>query len=128
MKYILTTLLVLTSCGVARAEQVRDHLKTVIIKKPYTVEVCQDRSNGSSDLENFITGAIIGGAIGNNVPGEKSGGAIGGMLGGILNAERNKGVTCRVETRYNEETKTIYSHSTITFTHEGRSYTLSFQK
>ena len=70
MKYILTVLLVLASCGVARAEQVRDHLKTVIIKKPYTVEVCQDRSNGSSDIENFITGAIIGGAIGNNVPGD----------------------------------------------------------
>jgi uncharacterized protein YcfJ len=105
----------------------RDHYKTVVVQNPYTVEVCT-QGNGQSDLSNFLTGAIIGGAIGNNIPGEKNGGAIGGVLGGILNTERNKSPQCRTETRYTEETKEVYSHSTVTFTHEGRTYSLRFQK
>ena len=35
---------------------------------------------------------------------------------------------CKREIRYTEERKTIYSHSTVTFTHQGKSYTLRFQK
>ena len=27
---------------------------------------------------------------------------------------------CRTETRYTEERKTVYSHSTVTFMHDGR--------
>ena len=111
----------------AIAETTQDHFKQVIIKKPYTVEVCTE-GNGKTDLDNFLTGAIIGGAIGNNIPGEKNGGATGAILGGILNTERNKSPQCRTETRYDEETQTVYSHSTVTFTHEGRSYTLRFQR
>ena len=97
------------------------------IKKPYTVEVCTQGSS-KSGIESFIEGAIVGGAIGNNVPGEKNGGALGAFLGGVYNTERNKGPKCNVETRYEEEQKTIYSHSTVTFTHEGRQYTLQFNK
>jgi len=123
-KLFLMSLLVATP---AIAETTQDHFKQVIIKKPYTVEVCTE-GNGKTDLDNFLTGAIIGGAIGNNIPGEKNGGAAGAILGGILNTERNKSPQCRTETRYDEETQTVYSHSTVTFTHEGRSYTLRFQR
>ena len=80
------------------------------------------------DLNNFLEGAIIGGAIGNNIPGEKGGGALGAFLGGVLNTEQNKGNQCRMETRYEEEYKEVYSHSVITFTHEGRTYSVRFQK
>jgi uncharacterized protein YcfJ len=114
-----------------RAESVQDHYKDVIMKQPYSVEVCnQHNGNGKSEIQNFLEGAIIGGAIGNNIPGEKNGGAMGAFLGGVLNNENNKnrGPRCYTETRYNEERQRVYSHSTITFYHDGRQYTLRFQK
>lgn len=123
-KFIVAAMLVSTP---AMAESTQDHYKQVIVKKPYSVEVCTQGS-GKSDVENFIEGAIIGGAIGNNVPGEKNGGALGAFLGGVYNTERNKGPKCQVETRYEEEYKEVYSHSTVTFMHEGRQYTLRFNK
>lgn len=119
----------ITMAGIdyASAETTQDHYKQVIVKKPYSVEVCTE-GNGSSNLENFITGAIVGGAIGNNIPDEKGGGALGAILGGALNTERNKGPKCVTETRYEEEYQTIYSHSTVTFIHEGKQYTLRFNR
>jgi uncharacterized protein YcfJ len=130
MRHILTlaAILSITGCATAYAQAVEDHFKQVIYKKPYTVEICEDKSNNKSNLENFITGAIVGGAIGNNIPGEKNGGATGAILGGILNSERNKGTRCYQETRYEEERQTVYSHSTITFEHNGKQYTLQFKK
>ena len=124
----------LASCSPAIAETTQDHYKEVIIKKPYTVEVCMDTGgsgNGKSDITNFLEGAVIGGALGNNIKGEQNGGAIGAFLGGVLNTERNKGSTgprCQTETRYEEQRQTIYSHSTVTFTHNGRQHTLRFNK
>lgn len=135
MKNVLTlTAIIATMATTANAETVTDVTKQVIHKTPYTVEVCTDsqqRGNGKSEIENFIEGAIVGGALGNNIPGEKNGGALGAFLGGIYNTERNKGQTgpvCRVETRYNEEVVTIYSHSVVTFVHDGKQYQLKFQK
>lgn len=113
--------------SMAFAETTQDHYKTVIVKKPYTVEVCTE-GNGKSDLNNFLEGAIIGGIIGNNIPGENGGGAIGAILGGAINSENNKGPQCKRETRYEEEQREMYSHSTVTFTHQGRQYTLRFNK
>ena len=109
------------------AATVDDHYKTVIVKIPTEYEVCS-KGNGKSDLENFITGGIVGGVIGNNIPGEKGGGALGAILGGALNAEANKGTKCTKHIHYEKKMETIYSHSTITFTYEGRSYTVRFKK
>jgi len=127
MKKILTAMVLIAGCSPAIAETTQDHYKQVIVKKPYTIEVCTE-GNGKSDLNNFLEGAIIGGAIGNNIPGEKNGGALGAFLGGVLNTENNKTPQCRRETRYEEEYKEVYSHSTVTFTHNGRTYNLRFQK
>ena len=113
--------------SMAFAESTRDHYKQVIVKEPYTIEVCTE-GNGKSDLNNFLEGAIIGGIIGNNIPGEKGGGALGALLGGAMNTESNKAPQCRRETRYEEEYKEVYSHSTVTFFHDGRQYTVRFQK
>ena len=127
---IIATGLILLSTT-AYAQNIVDHYKTVIVQKPYTVEVCtQGKGNNKSDITNFLEGAIVGGAIGNNIPGEKNGGALGAFLGGVLNTERNKnnGPQCRTETRYEEEQQTIYSHSTITFTYEDKQQSLSFKK
>tara|TARA_B110000977_G_C11087544_1_gene495341 strand:- start:2690 stop:3094 length:405 start_codon:yes stop_codon:yes gene_type:complete len=132
-KTIGLSFLFLASCSPAIAETTQDHYKQVIIKKPYTVEVCMDAggsNNGKSDITNFLEGAVIGGALGNNIKGEQGGGAIGAFLGGVLNTERNKtsGPRCQTETRYEEERQTIYSHSTVTFVHEGTQHTLRFNK
>lgn len=127
MKKLLLAFLLTTSCSSVYAETVQDHYKSVIVKSPYVVEICSE-GNGKSDIENLLEGAIVGGAIGNNVPGEDGGGAIGAIIGGILNSERNKGTRCRTETRYNEEYENVYSHSTVTFLHNGRQYTLRFNK
>ena len=113
--------------NLAFAETTQDHYKQVIVQKPYTVQVCTE-GNGKSNLNNFLEGAIIGGIIGNNIPGENGGGALGAILGGAMNTENNKGNRCRMETRYEEEYKEVYSHSTVTFTHNGRTYSLRFQK
>ena len=123
---------IICSAGVANATQpyaakVDDHYKTVIVKVPQTVEICS-QGNGKTDLENFITGGIVGGIIGNNIPGVIGGGAIGAIVGGALNTESNKGTKCRTETHYKKEMETIYSHSTITFNYDGRSYTVRFKK
>tara|TARA_B100000963_G_C22618235_1_gene668523 strand:+ start:321 stop:728 length:408 start_codon:yes stop_codon:yes gene_type:complete len=109
------------------AARVDDHYKTVIVKIPTEYEVCS-KGNGKSDLENFITGGIVGGVIGNNIPGEKGGGALGAILGGALNAEANKGTKCTKHIHYEKKMETIYSHSTITFNYDGRSYTVRFKK
>ena len=128
MKKILLTTFMIAGCSPAiAAVAVVDHYKNVIVQNPYSVQVCTE-GNGKSDLNNFLEGAIIGGAIGNNIPGEKGGGALGAFLGGVLNTEQNKGNQCRMETRYEEEHKEVYSHSVITFTHEGRTYSVRFQK
>ena len=125
-------LILLTGCNAAVANdferaEVTDHYKNVIVQKPYTVQVCTE-GNGKDDITNFLEGAIVGGAIGNNIPGEKGGGALGAFLGGVLNTEKNKGPQCRMETRYEEEYKEVYSHSVVTFTYDGRIYTVRFQK
>ena len=129
-KLLLTSAIVsftMAGNGLAQAQTVQDHYKNIIIKKPYSVQVCT-QGNGKSDLTNLLEGAIIGGAIGNNIPGEDGGGAMGAIIGGLLNSENNKVQQCRKETRYDEEYQNVYSHSTVTFYYNGRQYTLRFNK
>ncbi|MGB2427845.1 MAG: glycine zipper 2TM domain-containing protein, partial [Alteromonas sp.] len=82
----------------------------------------------------MLKGAIIGGIIGNNVTKNvDNGGAVGALIGGIIghnnsNATAGTQRVCNVQTRYNEESVTVYSHSVVTFYHEGKQYKLRFQK
>ena len=79
-------------------------------------------------------GAIIGGAIGNNVTKNvENGGAVGALLGGMMAHNNSKATggtrkVCNIETRYNETATTVYSHSVVTFTYEGKTYSLKFNK
>ena len=116
------------------AGTVTDVTKQVINKTPYQVEVCTDQQVSGDKTGDALVGAIIGGAIGNNVTkGVENGGAVGALLGGMLghaNSDAKGGTkrVCTVETRYNEKMTTVYSHSIVTFTHEGKQYQLTFQK
>jgi len=136
MKIILiaTVAMILSACNYANAETVTDVNKTVILKKPYQVEVCTDRHVSGDKSGDMLKGAIIGGIIGNNVTKNvDNGGAVGALLGGMIGHNNSKATggtrtVCSVETRYNEERRTVYSHSVVTFNHNGRQYSLQFTK
>ena len=113
--------------------QVQDHYKNIIYKTPSQVEVCYDRNVSGDKTGDALKGAIIGGILGNNIKGEKDGGAIGAIIGGMLGHSNSGAIggtkrVCQVETRYSEESKRVYSHSTISFVYEGKSYRVNFQK
>ena len=113
--------------------QVQDHYKNIIYKTPSQVEVCYDRNVSGDKTGDALKGAIIGGILGNNIKGEKDGGAIGAIIGGMLghsnsNASGGTKRVCQIETRYTEDSKRVYSHSTISFIYEGKSYRVNFQK
>ena len=118
----------------ALAESVRDYNKTVVNRVPYNVEVCTNQTVGGDRTGDALTGAIIGGIIGNNVTKNvDNGGAVGALLGGIIGHNKSNATggtqrVCNVQTRYNEEVVEVYSHSVVTFYHNGRQYSLRFQK
>jgi len=117
----------------AVAETVQDFNKTVINRVPYNVEVCTNQTVSGDKTGDTLKGAIIGGIIGNNVGDVKNGGALGAVLGGMIghnNSTATGGTqrVCNVQTRYNEESVTVYSHSVVTFYHEGKQYKLRIQK
>ena len=126
----------LSSCSPAVAQEpnIHDHYKQVIEQKPYHVEVCKDVSVSGDKSGDALMGAIIGGIIGNNITKDlPDGGTAGAILGGILGHQNSdaKGGTqrrCNTEIRYNEEARTIYSHSTVTFWYNGKRYSLKFRK
>ena len=134
MKKFLVTLAMIGVSAPALAETVKDYNKTVVNRVPYSVEVCTDQVVGGDKTGDALKGAIIGGIIGNNVTKNvDNGGAVGALLGGII-AHNNSNATggtrrvCNVQTRYNEEVVEVYSHSVVTFYHNGRQYSLRFQK
>ena len=118
----------------ALAETVQDFNKTVVNRVPYSVEVCTNQTVGGDKTGDALKGAIIGGIIGNNVTKNvDNGGAVGALLGGIIghnNSKASGGMqrVCEIQTRYNEEVVEVYSHSVVTFYHNGRQYSLRFQK
>ena len=113
---------------------IQDYEKTVIKRTPYNVEVCSERRVSGDKTGDAVMGAIIGGIIGNNVTKNMpDGGTAGAIIGGLLGHQNSdaKGGTqrrCNTEIRYNEEVRTIYSHSTVSFWYNGKKYNLKFKK
>ena len=113
---------------------VQNHFKTVIKRTPYTVEVCSERKVSGDKTGDTLLGAIIGGAIGQNITKDLPDGATAGaIIGGILgnqNSTASDGtkLVCNSLTRYKETMDTIYSHSTITFNYNGKTYKVRFRK
>ena len=120
---------------------VTDNYKTIIKQIPYRVEVCQDRVQpaGDGSATNELVGALFGGAIGNSFgkgDGKDAMTLFGALMGASIahdeelkNNPGTKTVTvCDVQTRYEESTSKVYSHSTITFSMKGIKYSLDFIK
>ena len=112
---------------------IHHHYKDVIQRTPHIVEVCYDKQTSGDKTGDTLGGAIIGGILGKALTGNDDGAAIGALFGGIVghnesNATGGTRTVCQKEKRYKETSKTIYSHSTITFISEGTQYRLRFQK
>ena len=113
-----------------------DHYKTVVNQRPYRVEVCSDVAVSGDRTRDTVTGAIIGGIIGHQIGNgdeRKDNRNIGAVIGGMIGHDNSDAVggyrtQCRIETRYEEETVEVYSHSTISFIDNGRKYILQFQR
>jgi uncharacterized protein YcfJ len=121
--------------------------ETVTRYVPVTKKVCEkiqvpvygDVVRRGSDGE-VLGGAVIGGAVGNQF-GNGSGKDIMTVLGAIMGANAGaKPKTERVITGYKyvkqcdnveewvEKTERVYSHSTITFEVDGKTYNVEFQR
>mgnify|MGYP001207296464 CR=1 FL=1 len=114
---------------------VTDHYKIIIDQSPYNVEVCYQREAQRGDpTKGAIIGGIVGGVIGNEMKGKNSG-KVGAIIGTLIGIEHQKNIGkvsietyCQTETRYNQISKNVYSHSVIEFELEGQWYSLSFVK
>ena len=118
-----------------------DHYKSVVKQTPYDVEVCKRVRQGTGDgsATNEIIGAIFGGAIGNQF-GEGDGKDAMTLAGIFLGASlahdeelaQGPGVIttkCYIETRYEESVRSkVYSHSTLSFTLNGKTHRVDFVK
>jgi len=144
--FLIAGLLAITTPAIAdTSASIQDHFKTVIEQTPYRVEVCKDvqtpiygNVGGGASAGDVLGGMIIGGLIGKGVTNKDNGAAAGAVIGGMIAADKNQskqGVTgyrterqCSIETRYEETAREVYSHSTVTFYHNGRKQTLRFNK
>ena len=133
LTYGLCALVMMSSTAYAHEAQVTDVNKNVINRVPYNVEVCTNVTSGGDKTGDALAGAIIGGILGKVVTKKDNGAAAGAVIGGIIghdksDAQASTRRVCSVETRYDEEVTTVYSHSIVTFFHNGKKYRVQFSK
>jgi len=146
MKKLIALFTVALSMSATAATSVQngvviDNYKTIIKQIPYRVEVCQDRVQpaGDGSATNELVGALFGGAIGNSF-GKGDGKDAMTLFGALMGAsiahdeelKNNPGTrtvtVCDVQTRYEESTSKVYSHSTLSFRANGKEYKVDFIK
>ena len=137
----------ISTSAFADVQNVTDKFKTVVERVPTTTQICEIvdvpiyGQQGSNTTQDILGGAIIGGIIGHQIgkgDQRKDNRNAGAILGGILGANKQNNQQsivgyqqqqqCRNQTTYTENVREVYSHSVVTFSHEGRTYSLRFQK
>ena len=127
-----------------RVTDVQDFYKTVTRNIPHTEQICQIvevpiYGNKGVDTGGAIVGGLIGGIIGNQIGkgvGKEAATGIGAMTGAIIGGKNGEKEIvgyrqenrCQNKTTYTTETNEVYSHSVVTFWHEGRMYRVKFDK
>ena len=127
-----------------RVTDVEDIYKTVTRNIPQTEQVCNlvevpIYGEKKFDQGSAIVGGLIGGILGNQIGkggGKEAATGVGAMAGAIIggkNGEKEvvgyrQETRCQNKTTYTTETKEVYSHSVVTFYHEGRMYRVKFNK
>lgn len=133
-RLLIIFIFMLTGVSVDAAEPIiKDHYKTVVVRTPYTVEECEERLIGGDKTGATLGGAVIGGAIGNAIGKDTEATVAGAVIGGLIghnnsNAQPRYRLHCEIITKYEREEREVYSHSTIRFLHNGRTYEQRFQK
>ena len=144
MKKLFATTAAVLFALPASAEDVQDFYKTITKQIPQTQQVCEivdvpiygNVGNGAS-AGDVLGGMIIGGLIGKGVTNKDNGAAAGAVLGGMIAADKKnqQGVVgyrqeqrCTNHTTYSSVSEEVYSHSVVTFNHDGRTYRLKFTK
>ena len=104
------------------------------------MEVCEpvQVERQSTNTAGTVLGAIAGAAIGNQFgkgSGKEAATGVGALTGAIIGGNKDKGPQgyrieqqCTKETRYKETEREVYSHSIVTFWHEGQRIELKFHK
>jgi len=146
MKYLIATIsLIAVTAMPAFAEAVTDHFKTVTKRTPYTETVCNivdvpiyGNVGGGASAGDVLGGMIIGGLIGKGITDKDNGAAAGAVIGGMIAADKKQnqqGIVgyrqeeqCKNITRYHESSEDVYSHSVVSFFHNGKQYQLRFKK
>lgn len=126
-------LALMSSIALAAPQVVKDHFKTIIVKKPYTVEECEERLVGGDKTGDTLGGAILGAAIGNAIGKDTEATLAGAAVGGLIGHNKSKArphvrLHCEISTKYDREEREVYSHSTITFEYEGSVRSIVFIK
>ena len=142
---LVTTLLAAPAFAGTRDASVKDVYKTVTKQIPHTQNICNTVDvpiygtvGGGASGADVLGGMIIGGLLGKGVTGKDDGAAAGAVLGGIISADKKRGKQqivgyrqeqrCNRQTTYTTETNEIYSHSIVTFYHEGRRHQVTFNR
>lgn len=143
MKQFITAIVAMTISVPAFATNyfIQDHYRDVSNSVPVTETVCEEKQiplrENSFSAGKAVLGGIVGGIIGHNIGGTSNRAAttsIGALAGSMIGGSETHAVgtrtqtDCRNVTRYHEQTQSVYSHSTITFTEGGRTFTARFQK
>ena len=127
-----------------RVTDVQDFYKTVTRNIPQTEQVCNlvevpIYGDKKFDQGGAIVGGLIGGILGNQIGkggGKEAATGIGAMTGAIIGGKNGEKEIvgyrqenrCQNKTTYTTETNEVYSHSVVTFWHEGRMYRVKFDK
>lgn len=113
---------------------IEDVYTQVYVNEPYTIRECKLVRSVGDAAGGALMGMIIGGILGQGVSGNDQGAAAGAVIGGIVGADKgaqNGGQLVEKCTNvvYNQQMlKSVYDYTYITFTYEGKEYTLSFIK
>ena len=144
---LLTSLLAANTAfaGPRDDASVKDFYKTVTTQIPHTQNICNTVDvpiygtvGGGASGADVLGGMIIGGLLGKGVTGKDDGAAAGAVLGGIFSADKKQGKQqivgyrqeqrCNRQTTYTTETNEVYSHSIVTFYHDGRRQQVRFNR
>lgn len=148
IKHSIIATLLLTSTAFADTIDavVEDHYRTVTERVPRTetrCEIVQVPVYGQADrgfnTGGAIVGGLVGGLLGNQVgggSGKEAATGVGAIAGAIIGGgggRQERVVTgyrdeeqCNEVTLYSEQSRRVYSHSTITFNDNGQNITLRY--
>jgi uncharacterized protein YcfJ len=150
IKHTLIATLLLTSSAYADTVQatIQDHYRTVTENVPRVTNRCENvqvpiygQTQGDFNTGGAIIGGLVGGILGNQVgggSGKDVATGVGAITGAIIGGGGNRSeqvITgyrterqCSEVTTYNEVSRQVYSHSSITFTDNGSRVTLNYTK